>query len=94
MLEDNGADTVIWNRGEALLHPSIIIHPVVNGDITDDLTIVVSRDFGPGLCCYARTLLLGVISVGASAVHSYDGTRTYIELVERVSGSCALFSIC
>ena len=71
---------------------------VVDGDITDDMTIVVSKDFGPGLCCYARTLLLGVISVGASAVHSYDGTRTYIELVverfSQVSGLCTPFSIC
>jgi len=104
-----GLRTVIWSRVEAMLQrvdPTTVMRAVVDGDITgpttDQLTIVMSEDFDPGLIGSVLpredALLLGVLSVSASAVCSYDGAHTYIELVAdlvpRVSGLCTPFLIC
>ena len=93
-----GLRTVIWSRLEALLQrhrtldSSIVMRAVVDGDITgpttDNLTVVVSHDRDPGLigslALHAGAVLVGVVSAGTSVIRSYDGLRTYIELVAKL----------
>ena len=103
-----GLRIVIWSRIEALLQQhrtldgSIVMRAVVDGDITgpttDDLTVVVSRDFDPGLigslALHAGAVLVGVVSVGTSVVRSYNGLRTYIELVAKLFPQVSVLHSC
>ena len=65
---------------------------VVDGDITDDLTIVVSKDFGP--VCAATRGRSCLVSSRWSVVRSYDGMPTYIELWWNVSLKCVDRVLC
>jgi len=93
-----GLRTVIWRRVEGLLqrhrngHSSVVMRAVVDGDITgpttDDLTIVISRDYDPGLIgsllIHGDAGLIGVVSVGPLSVRSYDGVYSYVTLMGRL----------
>ena len=99
---------VIWSRIEALLQwhrtldGSIVMHAVVDRDITgpttNDLTVVVSRDFDPGLigslALHAGAVLVGVVLASMSVVRSYNGLRTYIELVAKLFPQVSVLCSC